>query len=279
MIIELDYQDPEIQLQIDKINKITVLKNHLSTCGTKWAWYICPKCQTKEKTLHHCNLRYCKKPSCIKFRRSQAFGKLKQFISTYPRGYHLSIGSNLLNKKQLERGVTKYFQQMRRKGYSMQFIKVFDIGKRKYKQTGRLWFHFHIVLFLARGEKRIDYRKFIADSRNSLNKPALFNNIGWRNTKGLINYFSQKIAGEYGHKNNRYYLPDLMSVETFSDIYHNARVFSCSKSLRRLIYITVNSSPIILCPKCETPMIFDEYEVITRKVHTKPPPMIEEVVK
>ena len=272
----------------------------------------CPQPDETFKTTFLCHTRFCDEPRDIEFKRGRAFLRMfsrftKKNLSQeklrglfrhaqtldkgkeridfykkhlrYQRGYHFEIGSNRLTRAELQKVVSKYVRYMRHKlGYNIYYVKVFDISKKNFKDTGKLWFHFHLFLLPERMKPKL----FIEQSHNTIkkvNNNAIFHNEGWRDTLPILSYFSKRVAGQYGHSKNSaddggepdyYYLPSIVNMQNYLDIYYRAKVLTYSTPKGYLTENVPSSFPSV-CPFCTSSLIFAHYEPIPPKTIKKPP--------
>lgn len=246
----------------------TSVKNYVK-CGLKYAVCECEHCGTEVRTIHRCHLRYCSKENDVIYRIGRAKERLDCIGIKARRLYHFVIGSNDLNKKELELVIGKFFKKLR-KSHQAAYIKVFDISKKHLAATGKMWLHYHIALL----PEKIDVRGFISLCQCILNQAdhrAVFQNIGWRTKDTVYSYFAKRMAGMYGHKKEGYYfLDDFLSMQHFFDIFYRSR--SLTKSIPEGLACTIApvSDPKV-CPDCGSRMLFAYYELISEVEVLKPP--------
>ena len=264
--------------------------NNVKSCGDHSVIYLCPECSHIHITPFKCTNKYCKIPACVNYRyklsseivndlftdvctsykstKSKSKKSASYITPKLKKVYEITIGSNIRTKKQLEKVIQRYICILRTKSeykkikikhnYKLNYLKTFDISKRNFEKTNKLWLHFHI-LFIPEGIKT---REFILTSRSVLKEidpDVVFSNVGLRSKEKKFDYIAKRIAGIFGHrKEGYYYLPDLMSEIDYFSTYHNSRFVTWSfpyplTSQRR------NRTHPILCPKCETAVVFIGY--------------------
>jgi len=246
-----------------KASKYGIYQNtvkNLLMCSKYIKYSTCPDCSLPFKTVYKCHNRYCSNFYDINYKMATAFHRLNDIKLKTHRYYHITIGSNELTKKELEKEIQKFIRKLRKKGYKAYYIKVFDIGKRNHDTTGKYFNHYHIA-FLP---EIIEVRKFIFDCRQAIKKSkAVFNNIGWRSRNSIFWYFARRVAGQYGHKKaGYYYLDEILGLEKYLETFHRAKVLTYSLP-KGLVYNTVLSSPVLECPYCKVPLVFRGYLPIT----------------
>jgi hypothetical protein len=244
--------------------------NNVLRCNTRYSVYRCDSCDNNDKRSWKCQVRFCNCPECVSQRIAKAYHRLSNWNIKSQRLYHFTIGSRYMPKKQLEVHISEYMRRMRygfasksksvypHKEYKMSYVKVFDIGTQNTEEG--LYFHYHIALI---PEASFDVRMFMQDSKDvlkNINKDVIFNNIGYRTTKGILKYFSKRIAGLYGHKKTNYYnISDFFTFDQYMKTYYKAKVITYSFPVG-LIYNIMPCLDGLLCSKCRTPLIFSHYE-------------------
>ena len=245
------------------------IKNQLM-CGKGIKEYACPNdCGIVKRVLMTCKTNFCNHKQCLRVRISRNLNYLNNLIINSRRLYHFSIGSNRLTIKELSKTITQYVQSMRKKGYKIQYIKVFDINKK----TKNHWFHYHIALLPE--SKLSNINQFMDDSKSYLNKTkALFNNIGWRSKQNIFSYFAKRQAGQFGHKNQGYYnYPDVMSRLEWLENHLRKKNLTKSTAIKSGLIYTINghNSEPNLCPLCETKLLFSFNDYNAEQNFKKPP--------
>ncbi len=252
---------------------------NLLLCDKRDVMFRCVNrdCEHEEWGREYCHDRFCKVPNCIAYRIKNAERKLEKFDIRSEKLYHFTIGSNCMDKGELELCIRKWVKKMRGCSYrdknykfrNLAFVKVFDISNKYYDSTGKLFYHFHFAAF---GDRIKDVREFILLARTRLKmvaSNAVFNNIGWRRKVKLFNYFSKRIAGVFGHvATGYYYLPELMSMEEYFEDWHNSKWLTWSFG-SVLVNIISACSRTHECPMCGDSM--RKYNHVLHDSVFKPP--------
>lgn len=241
---------PRVKKDLSKA--YTTLLN-IEQCGTHDIIYFCTECTHVKKIPFMCTNRYCVNSDCVAFRIKQSFRILNSFHYKPRRVFEFVIGSNKQTKKDLEKTISKLIYYLRKLGYRMDYLKIFDISKKNYDKTGKYWLHFHILLM----PEKLDVRKFMSLCKIKLlriNPKAVYSNAGWRYTLRKYKYVAKRMAGKFGHSDEGYfYLQDLVNPLEYLEYYHNSKFLTWS-SPNGLINKTRDSSPQNLCEKCGAPM-------------------------
>ena len=227
----------------------------------------------KKRTIFRCHDRYCNCGFCVMTRYAKALDRLFSLGIHCKRLYHFTMGSNRMSKKELQSAYAKYVKRMRkptktelRNGvipYKMNYIKVFDIGRGSYEETGKYYNHFHTALV---GEG-INVSKFTARSLyvlKKINSNLNFWGIGWRYKKAIYKYFAKRVAGIYGHDGNYYYMQDVMDLREYFNVYHNAKFLTWSSPEGYLHNYAPSPEPC-LCPTHQIRLIPCGFEEMTKE--------------
>lgn len=233
---------------------------NIALCGTRNILLVCPDCNTIKLPIWYCNNRFCKMWECATKRQKTYQEQLTTLQKHTKRVYHFTIGSNELTKKELQNSIIKLFRALRHNNKirwlnDLRFanIKAFDISKKNYQKTGKLWLHFHIAII----QEKIIPAMFIPTIKKLLKKIsplAVFNNIGYRSSKNVFSYFAKRCAGIYGHrKPGYYYLSDLITPQKYLDTYKLSKfmTFSLPKRLVNTIRRVPHNNT---CPNCSSVM-------------------------
>ena len=266
-----------------------IIKNILLCCR-RWKKYSCIECDYEVRTIFRCHDRYCTCDFCVMTRFAKALEKLYSLGIRSKRGYHFTIGSNLMDKATLQSKLNRYINRMRKptqtelnngvKTYKLNYIKVFDISKKNSSVTGKTYNHFH---YWVMGED-IPIAKFIARSQYVLKKidnDINFWGIGWRYKTGIYRYFAKRIAGIFGHEENHYFLKDIMNLKTYLTDFYRSKFLSWSSPEGFLNNYAFSVSGLV-CPIHKIPLLPDGFDDVDRVLTgldyppAPPPPKIME---
>ena len=225
----------------------------------------------KKRVIYRCHDRYCNCGFCVMTRYAKALDRLFSLGVKSKRLYHFTVGSNRMDKKELQSAFAKYVKRMRNPTkkelkdgvlpYKLNYIKVFDIGRGSYAETGRYYNHFHTALV---GEG-INVSKFTARSiyiLKTINSDLNYWGIGWRYKKAMYKYFAKRIAGIYGHEKDYYYMQDIMDLRSYFDVYHNAKFLTWS-SPEGYLNKYAPSPRVSICPTHQISLIPSGFEEMT----------------
>jgi hypothetical protein len=306
------YISPELMHEI----KSRHLGLRINACGTPMKKKrICSDCGSSyaiEEMVQNCCSRYCKKCSVTRYER--ALSRLHSLGIRAPRLIHMIIGFPYSRIAGLQGTVKKhgyimtaFFRELRKSGINFQGIHTPDIQKTP--TPGVVYLHYHYFLLPVAGPKNLRFfhlreihrvRKSI-NSRYKTQFTLKFAPGIYRKKNGLLRYAAKRIAGLYGHGNNRiiatnnagkscpvtygFMLPDIMTFPEYCDNFHNIR--GCSLHLEKRLKsprsgLSCNTVPVydgncIPCPKCgsyDFRICFEIIHSATCGAETPPPELV-----
>ena len=207
---DLAQEDPETTFSYS--DKAAILKMQLASCGTLLVKHrFCPDCGRTYDELHKdtCGIRYA--PCCASFRFKKAFSRLLDYKVRYKELVHLSIGfprdagTIRDRKKILDFVTTEFIRDMKKAGYPFRGFKVFDMADKRDP-----FLHYHLGIFPTMW---IDIRKLMRIRRKTIQRTGhrfTVRVFGLRSKFALYEYFAKRIAGLYGHSDDKFinYLSD-----------------------------------------------------------------------
>ena len=270
-----------------------------SQCGTHFEY---DKKGNPIRYLLTCNSPYCKDEECFKKRYMIAKKYFEVFFNAYPvwrtkrgsRWIHEVLGFSrvdVIDKpfiQKCKRQVYNFLRALEKKfNVKIKGVGVRDLAYDVINKDGKFYLHFHFA--------RRPYHNEDLEIINQVGfKYGLkYSKIGFRKKSSLINYFSKRHAGYFGHKKNdsSWGFADIFSPEEYLETFCGERkTFSSGFSRKeiRLLkdrYIQLRTrleealsskeqytAPINYCPKCGCTEYSWSFE---GDIHDPPPDLIK----
>lgn len=262
-------------------------------CNKRWFNLSCPGCNFLRSIKFRCNNRFCTEPACIDKRiaerKASLFvykykNELDQEVYNFPypkRCHHWTIGSNRMTQPELFKVLYKLIKQLTPKfGHYFNgkkvypFIAAFDIGLKNHKETGKLFYHIHVMAYNKNKQDGwVDYKQFIELAREKLQKiapGAVLSNAMRVNKKAplsgaVLDYLCKRASGVLGHKSkdypDYYYYKDIMSEQAYYEEFFSKHFLVHRTPKGYLTSISGKVSTERECPECGDHLIFHCYSL------------------
>ncbi len=242
---------------------LDVVKRRLDSCGSMARITThCLDCGDTviQSVAISCQIRFCNCSHCVKMRITKAKRRLMQYAVKTDRMIHLVIGFKPMphvfkqHKKTHEKVMGVFYKELKKVGQEFKGLRVYDFQDNDYS-----YLHYHHALLPGYGSydtKLIHKARGITEKKTGVS--FIVKIIGWRNRKGLFNYFAKRMAGQYGEKGNYFYLSDVMTMESFVENFY--RVRSLVVVSRRLSCILVPVS--FQCKRCGSDFCYVKFSFV-----------------